>query len=58
MMLTNSNEIKKRKIFILLKKVNIQHVTTLALGSQPKQGLAKVWAKSEAYKSHFVFSRM
>jgi hypothetical protein len=23
-------------------------VTTLALGSRPKQGLAKVWAKNEA----------
>jgi hypothetical protein len=46
MMLTNSNKIKKSKIFVLLEKVNIQHVATLALGSWPKQGLAKVWAKN------------
>jgi hypothetical protein len=29
-------------------------VTTLALGSRPKQGFAKVWAKSEARESHFM----
>ncbi len=27
-------------------------VSTLALGSRPKQGLAKVWAKNEAWESH------
>jgi hypothetical protein len=31
-------------------------VTTLALGSRPKQGLAKVRAKSEAQESHFMLS--
>jgi len=29
-------------------------VTTLALGSRPRQGLAKVRAKSEAQESHFM----
>ncbi len=32
--------------------------TTLVLGSQPKQGLAKVWANNEAQESHFMFPRM
>jgi uncharacterized membrane protein len=30
-------------------------VATLTLGSQPKQWLAKVRAKSEARESHFMF---
>jgi hypothetical protein len=30
-------------------------VTTLELGLQPKQGLAKVQAKNEAQESHFMF---
>ncbi len=30
-------------------------VATLALGLQPRQGLAKVRAKSEARESHFMF---
>jgi hypothetical protein len=29
-------------------------VATLALGSQPKQGLARVWAKGEARQSHLM----
>jgi len=29
-------------------------VATLALGLRPRQGLAKVWAKYEAQKSHFM----
>jgi hypothetical protein len=29
-------------------------VATLTLGSQPRQGLAKMWAKNEARKSHFM----
>jgi len=29
-------------------------VATLTLGSWPKQGLAKVWAKSEAWELHFM----
>ncbi len=33
-------------------------VVTLVLGSRPKQGLAKVWAKSEAQESHFMLPRM
>jgi hypothetical protein len=32
------------------------NVATLALGSRPMQGLAKLQAKSEARKSHFMFS--
>jgi hypothetical protein len=31
-----------------------KNVATLALGLQPKQGLAKVRAKSEARESHFM----
>jgi hypothetical protein len=31
------------------------NVVTLTLGSRPKQGLAKVQAKSEARESHFMF---
>ncbi len=37
---------------------HILFVITLALGSRPKQGLAKVWAKNEAWKSHFMLSEM
>jgi hypothetical protein len=33
-------------------------VTTLTLGSRPKQGLAKVQAESEAQESHFMFLGM
>jgi hypothetical protein len=36
----------------------LQHMTyvaTLALGLQPRQGFAKVRAKSEARESHFMF---
>jgi hypothetical protein len=29
-------------------------VLSLALGSRPRQGLAKVWAKKEARESHFM----
>jgi hypothetical protein len=29
-------------------------VATLALGSWPKQGLAKVWAKKETWESHLM----
>ncbi len=31
-------------------------VATLALGLQPRQGLARVRAKREARESHFMFS--
>jgi hypothetical protein len=37
--------------FLIQRGVN---VITLALGSQPRQGLAKVQAKSEARESHFM----
>jgi hypothetical protein len=33
-------------------------VVTLTLGSQPRQGLAKVQAKSEAQESHFMLPGM
>ncbi len=33
-------------------------VTTLALGLRPRQGLANVWAKSEAQEFHFMFPRV
>jgi hypothetical protein len=29
-------------------------VATISLGAQPKQGLARVWAKGEARESHFM----
>jgi hypothetical protein len=41
----------KEKNWHLHKNLAI-FVTTLALGSQPRQGLARVWAKREAQKSH------
>jgi len=33
-------------------------VTTLTLGSRPRKGLVKVWAKSEAQESHSMFLGM
>jgi hypothetical protein len=36
------------------EKLSKAYVTTLALGSRSRQGLAKVWAKSEAQDSHFM----
>jgi hypothetical protein len=33
-------------------------VATLALGSWPRQGLVKVWAKYEAQESHFMLPRV
>jgi hypothetical protein len=30
-------------------------VVTLALGLQPRQGLARLWAKKEAWESHLMF---
>jgi len=35
-----------------------QIIATLALGSWPRQGLAKVWAKNEARESHFMLMRV
>jgi len=39
---------------ITFKKITI--VATLALGLQPRQGLAKAWVKREAHDSHFMLS--
>ncbi len=36
----------------------VDNVVTLTLGSRPRQGLAKVWAKSEARESHFMFLKV
>jgi hypothetical protein len=33
-------------------------VATLALGSQPKQGLVRLWAKEEAWGSHLMLPRV
>jgi hypothetical protein len=33
-------------------------VMTLTLGLQLRQGLTKVWAKSEAQKSHFILPKV
>jgi hypothetical protein len=33
----------------------IDNVVTLPLRSRPRQGLMKVWAKNEAWESHFMF---
>jgi len=33
-------------------------VTTLALGSQPRQGLARVWDKKEPQEAHLIFPGM
>jgi len=46
---------------ILLNLLNLNgsfNVVTLALGSWPRQVFAKVWAKNEAWESHFMFPRM
>ncbi len=42
-------------IFALYKHYKTTFVATLALGSRPKQGLTKVWAKWEGWESHFMF---
>jgi hypothetical protein len=54
----------KGRFRILFKRIDIPlhhmsnlvtaYVVTLALGSQPKQGLAKVRAKREARESHLM----
>jgi hypothetical protein len=36
---------------------NMNNVVTLALGSQPRQGLSRVWANSEAQESHFMLPK-
>jgi hypothetical protein len=35
-----------------------ESVATLALGSRPRQGLAKMWAKSGAQESHVMFPKV
>jgi hypothetical protein len=40
------------------KLTKTKSVATQALGSQSKQGLAKVRTKSEARESHFMLSRV
>jgi hypothetical protein len=43
--------------WLLFLKYIFIFVTTLALASRPRQGLAKVWAKNEAWESHFMLLR-
>jgi hypothetical protein len=42
------------KLWILQKPKGL-NVAALTLGLQPRQGLAKVWAKNEAREWHFTF---
>jgi hypothetical protein len=30
------------------------HIVTLALGSRPRKGLTRLWAKREAWESHLM----
>ncbi len=41
----------------LIKHLGMICVATLALGSRPRQGLARVQAKNEAWESHFMLLR-
>jgi hypothetical protein len=43
---------------VIVVPTHLDIVATLTLGLWPRQGLAKVWAKSEAQESHFMYSRM
>jgi hypothetical protein len=36
--------------------VEMDPVATLVLGSQPRQGLARVWEKKEAREAHLILS--
>jgi hypothetical protein len=50
--------ITKYKLYDFFTKdvvLDIVHVATLALGLQPRQGLARLWAKREARESHLMF---
>jgi hypothetical protein len=38
--------------------LGLHFVATRALGLQPRQGLAKVWAKCEGWEAHFMLSGM
>jgi hypothetical protein len=53
-------KIKKNSsiLFIQTWCINTNFVTILTLGSQPRQGLAKVRAKKEARESHFILLGM
>jgi hypothetical protein len=46
------------KPFSTLISYLLVFITTLALGSRPKQGLARVQAKKEARESHFMLPRV
>jgi len=48
---------KAKKITKLNENNEMESVATLALGSRPKQGLAKAWAKREARESHFMLRK-
>jgi hypothetical protein len=52
-----SNENSKKSTYFFDKPMGVG-VATLALGSQPRQGLVRLRAKREAWESHLVFSRM
>jgi hypothetical protein len=53
-----TNQCKIHTIMKVQRKSFNSFVVILALGSRPRQGLAKVQAKSEACESHFVFPKM
>jgi hypothetical protein len=38
--------------------MDLEFVATLALGLQQRQGLARVWAKREAWESHLMLPRL
>ncbi len=40
------------------KNHHIEDVATLALGSQPRQGLAMLWAKRETQESHRMLPKV
>jgi len=48
------NSANKLDQLFLWLRLDSHIVTTLALGSWPRQGLAKVWAKFWARESHFM----
>jgi len=39
---------------LMMQELFFYKCYNLALGSRPRQGLAKVWAKYEAWESHFM----
>jgi hypothetical protein len=52
-----SNENSKKSTYFFDKPMGVG-VATLALGSQPRQGLVRLRVKREAWESHLVFLRM